>query len=173
DFATWVPLEPDRPVMHVCWYEAEAYCRWARRRLPAEAEWELAAAAGPNEGRPGLSAVKRRYPWDDQPPDPGRANLDGAMLGCVDVAACSAGDSAWGCRQMLGNVWEWTAGDFGPYPGFAVDPYPGYSQPCFGTHKVLRGGGWLTRARLVRNTWRGFSRPDWREGWVGFRTCAL
>jgi iron(II)-dependent oxidoreductase len=167
DFADWAPLEPHRPVTHVNWYEADAYCRWAGRRLPTEAEWE-AAAAGPGDP----PAAKRRFPWGDDPPDPARANLDGDAPGCCDVAALPAGDSRVGCRQMIGNVWEWTASDFRPYPGFVADPYKEYSRPWFGTHKVLRGGAWPTRARLVRNTWRNFYTPDRRDVWAGFRTCA-
>jgi iron(II)-dependent oxidoreductase len=165
DFDRWVPLEPHRPVVHVTWYEAEAYCRWAGRRLPAEAEWEAAAAGGP-DGR------KRRFPWGEEPPAPGQANLDWRAMGCVDVAAHPAGDSAFGCRQMIGNVWEWTASDFLPYPGFVADPYREYSAPWFGTRKVLRGGCWATRSRMLRNTWRNFFRPDRRDIWAGFRTCA-
>src|SRR2546421_224951 len=78
-----------------------------------------------------------------------------------------------GYRQMIGNVWEWTASDFLPYPGFVADPYRDYSQPWFGTHKVLRGGAWMTRSRLLRNTWRNFYQPERRDVWAGFRTCAL
>ena len=74
---------------------------------------------------------------------------------------------------MIGNVWEWTADDFGPYLGFTPDPYRDYSQPWFGTHKVLRGGAWTTRARLLRNALRNFYKPDRRDVWAGFRTCAL
>jgi iron(II)-dependent oxidoreductase len=164
DFDEWVPLEPHRPVIHVNWYEADAYCRWAGRRLPTEAEWEAAAA--------GVTR-KRRFPWGDDPPDATRANLDGTAFCCVDVAACPAGDSAVGCRQMIGNVWEWTATHLGPYAGFVPDPYKEYSQPWFGTHKVLRGGAWPTRARLLRTTWRNFYTPDRRDVWAGFRTCAV
>ncbi len=163
DFDRWLPLEPHRPVLHVSWYEAEAYCRWAGRRLPTEAEWEAAAS--------GL-AEKRRFPWGDTPPSTERANLDGAALGCGDVAACPAGESPYGCRQMIGNVWEWTADDFLPYPGFEAGPYREYSEPWFGDHKVLRGGCWVTRGRLLRNTWRNFYKPDRRDVWAGFRTCA-
>jgi iron(II)-dependent oxidoreductase len=167
DFDRWVALEPHRPVLHVNWYEADAYCRWAGRRLPSEAEWEVAAAAEPDGG-----GRKRRFPWGEEPPNPLRANLDGRAAGCVDVAGLPDGDSAFGCRQMIGNVWEWTAGDFLPYPGFVADPYKEYSEPWFGTHKVLRGGCWATRGRLLRNTWRNFYRPDRRDVWAGFRTCA-
>jgi iron(II)-dependent oxidoreductase len=166
DFDRWLPLEPHRPVLHVNWYEAEAYCRWAGRRLPTEAEWEE-AAADPASGH------KRRFPWGDTPPTPERANLDSVRLGCLDVAALAAGDSPGGCRQLIGNVWEWTASDFLPYPGFTPDPYKEYSAPWFGTHKVLRGGCWATRGRLLRNTWRNFYQPHRRDVWAGFRTCAL
>jgi iron(II)-dependent oxidoreductase len=167
DFDRWVTLEPHRPVLHVSWYEADAYCRWAGRRLPTEAEWEAAAATPP-----GARGPKRRFPWGDDPPTPDRANLDGTAMGCRDVADLAAGDSACGCRQMTGNVWEWTADDFLPYPGFVIDPYKEYSAPWFGTHKVLRGGCWATRGRLLRNTWRNFYRPERRDVWAGFRTCA-
>jgi gamma-glutamyl hercynylcysteine S-oxide synthase len=169
DFDRWLPLEPHRPVIHVNWHEAEAYCRWAGRRLPTELEWETAAAASGND----LSAPKRRFPWGDEPPSPTQARLDGRRLGCGDIAELPAGDSRFGCRQMIGNVWEWTASAFLPYPGFVADPYREYSQPWFGTHKVLRGGAWMTRARLLRNTWRNFYQPERRDVWAGFRTCGL
>jgi iron(II)-dependent oxidoreductase len=172
DFDRWAALEPDRPVIHVNWHEAEAYCRWAGRRLPTEAEWEAAAALEPNAARTGFTGRKRRFPWGDDPPTPDRANLDAHALGCIDVGALPAGDSAFGCRQMIGNVWEWTSSDFLPYPGFAPDMYADYSQPWFQTHKVLRGGCWVTRSRLLRNTWRNFYPPDRRDVWAGFRTCA-
>jgi iron(II)-dependent oxidoreductase len=165
-FDHWVPLEPHRPMVHVNWYEAEAYCRWAGRRLPTEAEWE-AAASWPVGGGP-----KQRFPWGGGGPTPELANLDGRALGCVAVAARPAGDSPCGCRQMIGNVWEWTADAFGPYPGFVPDPYKEYSAPWFGDHQVLRGGCWASRGRLLRNTWRNFYRPDRRDVFAGFRTCA-
>ncbi len=165
-FDSYVPLREHLPVIHVNWYEAEAYCKWAKRRLPSEAEWEMAAAVEPATGR------KRLFPWGDEAPSPQRANLDGSALGLVEVGALADGDSAAGCRQMIGNVWEWTATKFDPYPGFVADPYKEYSAPWFGTHKVLRGGCWATRARLIRNTWRNFYTPDRSDVWAGFRTCA-
>ena len=167
-FYRYVALEQDLPVIHVNWYEADAYCKWAGRRLPTEAEWEMAAAVEPPP-----SQFKRKFPWGDETPTPERANLDGRALGLLQVGALPEGDSALGCRQMIGNVWEWTASDFQAYPGFVVDPYKEYSKPWFGTHKVLRGGCWATRARLIRNTWRNFYTPDRRDVWAGFRTCAL
>ncbi|MFB3077548.1 MAG: SUMF1/EgtB/PvdO family nonheme iron enzyme [Lysobacterales bacterium] len=90
----------------------------------------------------------------------------------MEVGALPSGDSAFGCRQMIGNVWEWTSTEFQPFPGFVIDPYKEYSKPWFGTHKVLRGGCWTTRSRLIRNTWRNFYTPDRRDVWAGFRTCA-
>lgn len=166
-YDTEIALAPHAPVMHVNWFEAAAYCRWAGRRLPTEAEWEFAAATTRVPG-----GGKRRYPWGEAAPGPQHANLFGIRDGCADVAAFDAGDSAWGCRQMTGNVWEWTADDFGPYPGFAADPYKEYSEPWFGDHKVLRGGCFATRAGLLRNTWRNFYTPDRRDIFAGFRTCA-
>lgn len=167
-FDRWLDLEPDLPALHVSWFEADAYCRWAGRRLPTEAEWELAAIGEP--GAPPDAA--RRFPWGDGPPTAERANLDGASGGPVSVHALPAGDSAFGCRQMVGNVWEWTQSDFAPYPGFAADPYEDYSKPWFGTHKVLRGGAWATRSRLIRPRYRNFYTPDRRDVLAGFRSCA-
>jgi iron(II)-dependent oxidoreductase len=166
-FDALAPLPPWHPVVHVNWYEAQAYCRWAGRRLPSEAEWEMAATSDPATGR------KRRFPWGDEPPTPDRANLDFRAGGTVDVRALAAGDSAAGCRQMIGNVWEWVEDTFEPYPGFVCDPYREYSQPYFGSKKVLRGGCWATRSRLIRSTWRNFYMRHRRNIYAGFRTVAL
>ncbi len=171
-FDAYVPLREHLPVIHVNWYEAQAYCNWAGRRLPAEAEWEMAASAERTADGRGVAVSKRLFPWGDEQPNPERANLDSRAMGLVEVSALPGGDSAFGCRQMIGNVWEWTANDFQPYPGFVADPYKEYSAPWFGTHKVLRGGCWATRSRLIRNTWRNFYTPDRRDVWAGFRTCA-
>ena len=172
NFDIWIPLEERLPVVHVNWYEADAYCRWAGRRLLTEAEWEMAAGTAPACGEPDVSQHKRLFPWGDEPPTAERANLDWRAMGCVPVDALPAGDSAFGCRQMIGNVWEWTASDFGPYPGFSPGPYKEYSAPWFGGHKVLRGGCWVTRSGLIRNTYRNFYQPHRRDVWAGFRTGA-
>lgn len=169
NFDQWVALEPHRPVIHVSWYEADAYCRWAERRLPSEIEWEV-AAAGVADGKV-LGPVRRRYPWGNEVPSPQRVNMDWRAMGCLDVAALPEGDSAFGCRQMLGNVWEWTADTFEGYAGFEPGPYREYSEPLFGTTKVLRGGCWATRSRLLRNSWRNYYEPNRRDVWAGFRTC--
>ena len=172
-FDQLIDLPPDQPVLHVNWYEANAWCNWARRRLPTEIEWE-AAAAGEPDGSGALSFErKRRYPWGNSHGAGSPANLDGRVTGCVDVAAWPEGDSAFGCRQMLGNVWEWTSSTFDPYPGFMPDAYREYSEPMFGTTKVLRGGAWATRGRTVNNMYRNFFTPERRDILAGFRTCAL
>ena len=164
-FDQWVPLEDALPVSHVNWFEASAYCRWAGRRLPTEAEWEFAASVD--------GETKRRHPWGNEQAMPDRAHLDATSVDTVPVGAFAAGDSALGCRQMLGNVWEWTASTFGPYPGFVADPYADYSEPWFRTRKVLRGGCFATRSRMLRNTWRNFYTPERSDVIAGFRTVAL
>ncbi|MGH3663423.1 MAG: selenoneine synthase SenA, partial [Micromonosporaceae bacterium] len=164
-FDTWVDLEPDLPVSHVCWWEADAYCRWAGRRLPTEPEWEYAATGG--------KSVKPRFPWGDSEPTDGQAATDWVTNGPVAVSACAAGDSPDGCRQLIGNVWEWTASDFVAYPNFERDAYFENSEQFFGSRKVLRGGAWATRGRYLRSTMRNYFTPDRRDVLAGFRTCAV
>ena len=172
-FDQWRALPLDAAVIHVSWYEAQAYCRWAGRRLPSEQEWEVAASAEPSEDKTSLAPTKRRYPWGNNQPSSELANLDGYALGAIDVNALPDGDSAFGCRQMIGNVWEWTQTEFAPYPDFTPDMYQDYSQPLFGITRVLRGGGWATRARMIRNTFRTYYGPDRNDVFAGFRTCAI
>ena len=167
------PLAPHVPVTFVNWYEADAWCRWAKRRLPTEAEWEAAAIGEPVADGSRLADGKRRWPWGEARPNADLANLDFVSDEPHDVAALPAGDSAFGCRQMIGNVWEWTSSDFVPFPGFTADPYEDYSQPWFGTRKVLRGGSWATSARIARPGYRNFFTPDRNDVIAGFRTCAL
>ena len=119
---TRVPLA--QPAMHLTWYEADAWCRWAGRRLPTEVEWEHAAIAGASRG----------LRW--------------------------------------GQVREWTASTFRPYPGFAPDPWRAYSEPAFGRCKVLRGASFATRGRLRDPRVRLFLEPERDEGFCGFRSCA-
>lgn len=168
-FDVWNDLAPESPVVHVNWHEANAYCAWAGRRLPTEAEWEFAATMRP--GSDG-SLVKTDYPWGDAPMTAAHANMDGFGLGCADVADYAAGDNAWGCRQLIGNIWEWTADTFGPFDGFAPDDYKEYSEPLFGTTKALRGGSWVTRSRYVNARYRNYFGPERSDIFCGFRTCA-
>ncbi len=170
DGATWhvrrferiEPLDEAAALVHVNAYEAEAYAAYAGARLPTEAEWELAACAG-------LAAGADRYPWGSDPPQPDATNLDNRHGRPVASAALSQSDSRLGLRQMIGNVWEWTASPFLPYPGFAPGPYREYSEPWFGDHRVLRGGSFATRSRLVHNRWRNFYTPDRNDVFAGIR----
>jgi gamma-glutamyl hercynylcysteine S-oxide synthase len=155
-------VDPLSPMVHVNAHEAEAWCRWAERRLPTEAEWEYAARSGGKD---------ERFPWGDTLAGESPA-LD-LRHGSPSSALDDALPSRTGMRQLLGGVWEWTATTFDPYPGFAPDPYRDYSQPWFGTHRVLRGGSFATRSRLVHNRWRNFYLPHRRDVFAGFRTCAL
>ncbi|MBC7609116.1 MAG: ergothioneine biosynthesis protein EgtB [Polaromonas sp.] len=115
----------NQPAMHMSWHEADAWCRWAGRRLPAEVEWEIAAH----------TATRRGFRW--------------------------------------GDVWEWMGSSFRPYPGFEAEPYLEYSQPWFGSHKVLRGASFATRARMKSPRYRNFYLPDRDDIFCGFRSCAL
>jgi len=167
-FDQWQVMQPHAAVVHINWHEASAWCRWAGRRLPTEAEWELAAS-----GSPANINEKRIYPWGNDEPAENLVNMNSRAMRTIDVGALPDSDSGFGCRQMLGNVWEWTADTFTPYPGFTPDMYEDYSQPLFGETKVLRGGSWATRSRLIRNTWRNYYGAERNDVFAGFRTCAI
>jgi len=165
-FDRWQPLQPDAPVLHVSYWEAEAYCAWAGRRLPTEFEWE-AAATGRLAGSP-----RRRYPWGDTM-QASRVDMDATHLRRSPVSALADGDSPLGCRQMLGTAWEWTDSPFLPYAGFTHDMYPYMSTLQFGYHKTTRGGSFATASGLIRASYRQAYLPRRRDVFVGFRTCAL
>lgn len=160
------PLDPRRPVCHVAWYEAEAYARFAGKRLPTEAEWEAAASWDPATG------TARAYPWGDEPPTPALANVDQLAFDTAPVGAYESNRSPVGCYGMIGDVWEWTVSDFTGHPGFRAYPYAEYSEVFFGSeYKVLRGGSWATRPGAIRNTFRNWDYPIRRQIFSGFR-CA-
>ncbi|GAA1367331.1 ergothioneine biosynthesis protein EgtB [Streptomyces beijiangensis] len=174
DAGTWLrrrfgvvePVPLDEPVLHVSWYEADAYARWAGRRLPTEAEWEKAARHDPVSGR------STRFPWGDEDPTPERANLGQRHLRPAPAGAYPAGESPLGVRQLTGDVWEWTSSDFLPYPGFAAFPYREYSEVFFGPeHKVLRGGSFAVGEVACRGTFRNWDLPVRRQIFSGFRTA--
>ncbi|MFE6187337.1 ergothioneine biosynthesis protein EgtB [Streptomyces sp. NPDC056465] len=165
-FGVTEPVTADEPVLHVSWYEADAYARWAGRRLPTEAEWEKAARHDPASGR------SLRYPWGDEDPTPERANLGQRHLRPAAAGAYAAGRSPAGAGQMIGDVWEWTSSDFLPYPGFVAFPYREYSEVFFGPgHKVLRGGSFAVDPVACRGTFRNWDLPIRRQIFSGFRTA--
>jgi gamma-glutamyl hercynylcysteine S-oxide synthase len=130
------PLDLDKPVMHVSWYEADAFARWRGARLPTEFEWEHAAS------------------------------LHGERPGNLDQQDFGPGPAG----PFIGDCWEWTASDFGGYPGFQAFPYREYSEVFFGpTYKVLRGASWATRPDVARETFRNWDYPERRQIFAGFR----
>ena len=160
------PLDARRPVCHVCFHEAEAYARYAGKRLPTEAEWEAAATWDPSTGS------KRSFPWGEEEAHPGRANLDALGFDTAPVGSYPENVSPVGCYGMIGDVWEWTSSEFLPYPGFRAFPYPEYSEVFFGDgYRVLRGGAWATRPGAIRGTFRNWDLPVRRQIFSGFR-CA-
>jgi gamma-glutamyl hercynylcysteine S-oxide synthase len=165
-FGVLEPLPPQQPVLHVCFYEAEAYAAWAGKRLPTETEWEKAARFEPDTGR------SRRYPWGDDDPSPERANLGQRHLGPAEVGAYPHGASPLGVHQMIGDVWEWTSSRFTGYPGFRAFPYDEYSLVFLGgDYRVLRGGSFGTDPVACRATFRNWDLPVRRQIFAGFR-CA-
>lgn len=159
-----VPLDPRRPVSHVCFWEAEAYARWSGKRLPTEVEWEAAARWDTASGQ------ARTFPWGEGPPGAKHGNLDALLFETTPVGCYPEGRSPTGCWDMIGNVWEWTSTDFGGYPGYETFPYPEYSEVFFGDeYKVLRGGSWATRYGAIRTTFRNWDYPIRRQIFSGFR----
>jgi gamma-glutamyl hercynylcysteine S-oxide synthase len=166
-FATTEAVDPALPVCHVSWYEADAYARWAGKRLPTEAEWEKAAAWDPDTG------TSRPHPWGDAPANERLANLGQLSFGPTAAGAHAGGESACGLRQAAGGVWEWTASPFDAYRGFRAFPYSEYSEAFFGgPYRVLRGGSWATQAEVASNTFRNWDHCDRRQIFAGFRCAA-
>lgn len=161
-FDTWHPLNAEGPFVHASYWEAEAYCQWAGRRLPSEGEWE--AAARGKEGR--------QFPWGEEM-DASRVNMDGGCCGLGSVDALRAGATPEGALQMIGTAWEWTTDQYLPYSGFTVDMYPYMSTLQFGYHKVTKGGSCASCSPLIRSSYRQAYYPDRTDAFTGFRTCGL
>ncbi len=144
-------VDPRLPVIHVSWDEADAFARWAGKRLPTEV-----GVGGRRPGRESRARQPRRALI--------RSRARRRVRGRVPRNA--------GAVQMLGDVWEWTSSDFTAYPGFEAFPYPEYSEVFFGDeHRVLRGGAWATRREVIRTSFRNWDLPQRRQIFAGIR-CA-
>ncbi len=145
--AGWRELDPHAPVCHVSFYEADAFARWAGARLPTETEWELAACEAPIHGN----------------------LLDAGYL--QPIAAPAEARARYPIQQLFGDVWEWCASSYAPYPGFT--PLAGslgeYNGKFMCNQLVVRGGSCVTAADHIRATYRSFFYPQDRWQFLGFR----
>ena len=165
DFRGLNKVDPDEPVVNVSYYEADAYARWAGKRLPTEAEWEKAAAWNEELQR------KTLYPWGDGRPTPKHANLlESYLWGPSKVGAYPNGKSYYGCHQMIGDVWEWTSSEYVLYPGFK-SKFSEYTDKWTINQKVLRGGCFATPMAQIHSSYRNYFKPHERILFAGFR-CA-
>ncbi|MBW4691442.1 MAG: ergothioneine biosynthesis protein EgtB [Lyngbya sp. HA4199-MV5] len=161
------PERANHPVCGVSWYEADAYARFVGKRLPTEAEWEKAASWHP------IARQRQTYPWGETAPNGDDCNCNHARGQTTPVNAYPTGMSPFGCYDMVGNVWEWTASWFDRYAGFEAYPYRGYSEAYFdGHHRVLKGGSWATQPSSMRCAFRNWYHPHVREILAGFRCAA-
>ncbi len=165
DFRGYNEIAPTEPVVNVSYYEADAFAKWAKKRLPTEAEWEKAASW--NE----KSESKTVFPWGNWPPATEHANLfESYQWGPSVVGTYPEGKSHYGCHQMIGDVWEWTSSEYLLYPGFK-SRFEEYTDKWAINQKVLRGGCFTTSAKQIRNSYRNYFKPHERILFAGFR-CA-
>ena len=163
DFLGIRKINPNEPVCHVSYYEASAYCKWAGKRLPTEAEWEKAACWNEEKQQ------KTLFPWGNEHPTDEKCNLlESDHWGCTEIGTYPNGSSSSGCQQMIGDVWEWTSSEFVGYPGFKSG-FDEYNDKWFTNQKVLRGGSFGTPEMSIRGSYRNFFRLDERWLFSGFR----
>ena len=163
DFLGIRKINLNEAVCHVSYYEADAYCKWAGKRLPTEAEWEKASCWDEEMQQ------KTIFPWGNENPTEEKCNLlESYQWGCSEIGAYPEGVSHSGCQQMIGDVWEWTSSEFVGYPGFKSG-FDEYNDKWFTNQKVLRGGSFGTPKMSIRGSYRNFFRLDERWLFSGFR----
>ena len=166
DFRGLRRIDLEEPVTNISYYEADAYAKWAGKRLPTEAEWEKAASWNEDLHKKSL------YPWGNDNPTPLHANLlESSLWGPSSIGSYPHGRSYYGCHQMIGDVWEWTGSEYTLYPGFK-SKFLEYTDKWAINQKVLRGGSFATPANQIRNTYRNYFKPHERILFAGFRCAA-
>jgi iron(II)-dependent oxidoreductase len=158
-------LDLTEPVIHVSFWEAEAFANFEGARLPTEMEWEKAASWSEGATR------ARVHPWGDAAITSAHANVGQSGWGPAPVGSYPAGASAYGVEQLLGDVYEWTSSEFEAYPGYSTFPYPEYSEVFFDDEnfRVLRGASWATAPSVARNTFRNWDYRQRRQIFSGIR----
>ena len=163
DFRGLNKVSPYEPVTNVSYFEADAYSKWAGKRLPNEAEWEKAASWNDDLKR------KTTYPWGDDLPSDSTANLlESWTWAPSQIGSYPFGKSHYGCHQMIGDVWEWTSSEYVLYPGFR-SKFSEYTDKWAINQKVLRGGSFATPIMQIRNSYRNYFKPHERIPFSGFR----
>jgi formylglycine-generating enzyme required for sulfatase activity len=159
-----IQLPLDWPV-YVSHSEANAYAKWLGRKLPTEEQFHRAAYGTSDE------RIEREYPWGQEAPSDKYGNFNFTHWDPKPVGSYPRGASAFGVHDLVGNGWEWTRTEFGPFPGFsAMSFYPGYSASFFdGKHYVMKGGSPRTAACMLRRSFRNWFQPNYPYVYATFR----